>query len=121
MMRAMGNHIQIGILRAVAELIGASDDRKKTILVVEEVRSVEWASATFVGARHEIDLRIEGEATKVTAALARMVAELSDLEIPVAGHIIAEISASLRPKDECETNLELGTRFVTVNALTIID
>ncbi len=94
---------QLTILRAVVLVAGITAlDREKPMMVIEELRSTEWASATFIGQRHEFDLRIEGDAAGVAAALARLTADLADHEIGLAGHIMAEIAVTpgrLRQRD----------------------
>ena len=100
MMRAMGNHREIAILRAVAGLAGlntvsgrdiSSPDRQKPIMVVEEIRSTDWASATFAGAIHDFALRIEGTVAAVAAAIGALT-DLADQDIPMSGHFVAEIA-----------------------------
>lgn len=121
MMRPVGNHIQAAILRAIAAEAGAdSADREKPIMIVEEIRSMEWASATFVGARHEIDLRIEGDPAAVAMAVSRLVTGLPERDIPVTGHIVAEIAAT-PSVNTTKQNVNLGRPELTVNVLTIID
>jgi hypothetical protein len=119
-MRPTGNHVQASILRAVALEAGLDPaDREKPILVVEHLRSVDWASATFVGARHEFDLRIVGEHAAVALAVDRLVAGLAECDIPIPGQIVAEIGISLGNEDK--RNLNMGGMSLAVNALTIVD
>jgi hypothetical protein len=119
-MRPICNHVQMAIMRAIAgEVDVDSADRIKPILIVEDVRSIDWASATFVGARHEIDVRLTGEPDAVAAAVERLIQQLPEREIPIAGHIVAEIAAT--PVSRIRPNLNLTDRHLTVNVLTIID
>jgi hypothetical protein len=46
---------------------------------------------TFVGQRHEMDLRLDGDADVVAAAMVRLSDDLAAADIPMAGHLIAEI------------------------------
>lgn len=91
MQRSIG-HVATAILREIGAIARIGDDnRQKPMLVVEEVRSTDWASLTFVGQRHEFDLRLDGEADAVAAAMVRLGEDLADADIPMAGHFIAEI------------------------------
>lgn len=119
-MRPVGNHIHAAVLRAVVTQAGLSIvDRVKPILVVEAIRSTDWASATFVGATHEIDLRLEGERIAVETVLQHLETRLPDCEIPIAGQIVAEIAVTLREDIACPDNM--FTKLLTVNVLTIVD
>lgn len=58
-------------------------------MVIEEICSRSWASATFAGARHEITFRIEGDGAG--AAADAFLANLSAAEFSLRGHIMADI------------------------------
>jgi len=119
-MRPSGNHIHSAILRRIMAIAGLSEpDRQKPILIVEEIRSSDWASATFVGATHDFDLRIQGGAEAVAAAVARLEADLSECDIALSGHIVAEIV--ILPGKETITDVYMISKSLTVNALTICD
>ena len=119
-MRSTANHVQAAIMRAVAAQAGLDGaDREKPILIVEAVRSVDWASATFVGARHEFDIRIIGDHAAVAQAVDLLVAGLADRDIPISGQIVAEIAVVLGNEDK--RNLNMGGMSLSVNALTIVD
>lgn len=117
-MRPLGNHVQAAILRGVTDVMGAAD-REKPTLVIEEVRSREWASATFVGAVHEFDLRIEGDADAVASAVAVLCDCLPEQEIAITGHIVAELAVI--PGAQHIITANMITKTLTVNALTVID
>ncbi len=72
------------LLRALRERIGTGTD-----LVVERVTSKAWASATFTGARHILDLRLAG--TVAEAAADALLANLDEAEFRLRGHILADI------------------------------
>jgi regulator of RNase E activity RraA len=119
-MRPVGNHVHAAILRAVAAQAGLDPvDREKPIMVVEEVRSTDWASATFVGARHEFALRLCGSAGAVADAVARLVAGLAECDIPISGQIVADIGLTLGNEDK--RNVNMVEVSLSVNALTIVD
>ncbi len=119
-MRTSGNHVQAALLRAIANVAFLSvHDRQKPILIVESACSLDWASATFVGATHKLDLRLDGDAAAVAAALALLLADLGDAEIPVAGQIVAEIAAT--PGVLAVFDTGNAAQSLCVRALTIID
>lgn len=55
----------------------------------EEIVSRSWASATFLGARHEIVLTLDGEGAGEAAD--SFVEGLSEKEFALRGHILADI------------------------------
>jgi hypothetical protein len=63
-----------------------------------------WASATFVGARHRGVLAVDGRATDA------WLDTLSERELAVRGHLVADLTARRAPDG-----------LVAVEALTIID
>jgi hypothetical protein len=78
--------------------------------VVEEVRSRNWTSATFVGDRHELQLRLRGEGAR--AAAGRFSTNLDARGFNLRGHILADISlVAIEP-------IEGGTRL-RLQALTV--
>ena len=92
-MQRIGHHRAAAILRAFYDLtrIGLGD-RQIPIVIVEDIRSREWASITFAGLRHEFDLRLEGECSDVSAALRHLADYLGETDMPMAGHFLAEIA-----------------------------
>ena len=118
-MRTNTSHVQAALLRAIAAQAEIDPlDRKKTILIVEAICSDDWASATFIGATHCLDLRLDGEAEAVNQAVAALHHGLSERDIPIAGHIVAEIAVNSRNTIITDNMISV---FLTVNALTIID
>lgn len=92
MIRNPIGHVATRLLREIEAVVRIGDaDRQKPTLIVEEVRATDWASLTFVGQRHEFDLRLDGEADAVAAALIRLVDDLAEREISIAGHFIADL------------------------------
>lgn len=120
MMRTTGNHVHAAVLRAITRIAGAAlPDREKPAVIVEGVRSEDWASVTFIGATHRIDLRLEGDAHVVAAATRRLSSELAEHDIPVAGQIVADIAVTLS-----SVAPGAGDRIaqsLTVNLLTVLD
>jgi hypothetical protein len=128
MIPRLTGHPATTVLRAVAALARIDQpDRQNPMMIVEAVRVTDWASVTFVGQRHEFDLRFDGEADAVAAVLARLDDALGDLEIPLAGHFVAEIRAEppgAAPADAAKVadpSCDAGSGRVRIAALTIRD
>ncbi len=115
-MKAISNS-HAAILRAIDALI-VDTDRQKPIMIVEEIISTDWASATFDGERHRFALRLEGEAAAVGRAMASIAAGIGESDIPLHGQFVAEAAA------KAGTAGRDGARTVQpfiVTALTIAD
>lgn len=69
------------------------DDRKTPTLVIEALDSVSWASATFLGQRHRLELRLDGGDGGVAESMAeRLARRLLDIELGTVGHVLVDIS-----------------------------
>jgi len=81
---------------------------------VESIEQTDWASVTFTGARHHLRVTLDGEGAVGVAA--DFLDKLPDLELPLPGHIVADIAlvAEERSDNGCYATLEL-------EALTIED
>ena len=91
-MQVIKTHVEAALLRGVAAAARLDlDDREKPILVVEEICTMDWASATFVGARITMALRLEGMPDAVETALGNLAERLPDWEFRIAGQIVADI------------------------------
>lgn len=72
-----------------------------------------WCSATFLGAQHRMTLRIDG--VRALEHAGQFASALPDAEIPIPGHIVADISVdAIRPQED-------GTVLVDLAILTIED
>jgi hypothetical protein len=80
------------------------------VLTIEEIRSRNWASATFVGARHEIGLKIAGEGAE--AAADRFAMTLEAREFHLRGHVLADIA--LIANEPVEGGVRLRIEALTV-------
>ena len=119
-MRTIGNHVETALLRVVAAVAGVSNvDRQKPIMTIEEIRSSDWASATFVGSIHEFDLRFEGTTGAVNTAMDALASGLAKREIALSGQIVAEIG--MLPGDKKVIGEDMISKTLTVNALVIRD
>ena len=84
-------------------------DAAKSRVTVAVIASgaTRWASATFVGARHRLTL--SGDATDAAAA---WLDELADADLPLRGHLVADLAVIERAVAEA--------RFTaTVEVLTV--
>jgi hypothetical protein len=118
-MRSAATHVAAALLRAVVTCAGlTAEGRKKPIMIVEEMVSTDWASATFVGATHCLALRFEGEAADIARAFDALKG-LAEREIPIPGHIVAELTALPGPAQHMDDNMI--AKALTVNVLTIVD
>lgn len=77
-----------------------------------ECSSREWASATFVGARHRFALTISGP--KPSEAATRFADGLDAMEFEIPGHLVADIVVVER------SDRSVGTAM-TIEALTVED
>jgi hypothetical protein len=59
-------------------------------LVFEDLRSRAWASVTFSGARHELQLLLSGE--NAATAAGQFTERLGDAEFRLRGHLLADIA-----------------------------
>ncbi len=111
------SYIPAAILRAV-DRVGALQARG-VALVVEEIQSRDWASATFAGETHRFALRLEGVGDAVAAAAAALAASIGESDIPMAGHFVAEIAVELG--DICPDGPNRIVQTLALSALTIAD
>ncbi len=107
-MRSLSHDATSALLRAVRGSFAIP-------VTVEEVRSRAWASATFVGARHELRLRLEGEHAGPEASAFAAAAHAA--EFALNGHIVADLHLA----GEERGALPGGQPFVrlTIEALTV--
>ena len=87
----------VGLGDTVAGLTAKLDARPPSpatppLMLVESIGSEPWASATFVGQTHWIELQLEGHGDAVAATCRRLEAELGEAEFDVAGHIVADVA-----------------------------
>ncbi|WP_199553609.1 hypothetical protein [Sandaracinobacteroides hominis] len=123
-MRAGLTDPHIRLLRRMREWISTDpwfvdwrDRGGKPSLAIESFDSAPWASLTFSGMRHVLDVRLDGAGTDVEQALAQLREQLPETDLGIAGHFLAEIQV-------VETALEIGedgrtSLCLRVEALTI--
>ena len=96
------------LLRDVTATIGTF----RGSVSVEAVESIDWASVTFTGARHRLRAVLEGPGAVGTAA--DFLEAMPELDLPIPGHIVADIALVGEERREGYAALEL-------EALTVED
>ena len=81
-------------------------------MVIEEIRSRSWASATFAGARHELTFRIEGEGADAAAEL--FLATLTEAEFELRNHILADIALVADERPDGGNRVRISLEALTV-------
>jgi hypothetical protein len=97
-----------GLLRALIARAGINRDR----ILLTDFSSVDWQSLTFVGERHEMELRIPAPDAQSLAA--RICDGLADAEFAIPGQIVADIGLE-RPLSQNRD----GSVTLHIEALTI--
>ncbi len=96
-----------GLLRGLIARTGIDRDR----ILLSAYQSFDWQSLTFIGERHEIELRIPGPDSALVAA--RLTDGLAEAEFSVPGQIVADISlqrpTSANPDGSTTLHLEALT------------
>lgn len=110
-MHPLSNDATTALLRALHARLGECD------IAFEEISSRSWASATFVGARHELILRLDGDrAGTIADAFAN---GLEEAEFQLRGHILADIA--LAGRETCVDPREMPGVRLRIEALTVED
>lgn len=95
-------------MRGLVAKAGVQPDR----ILLSDARSVDWQSLTFVGERHELELRIPPPGS--ARIVERLCAGLIETEFDIPGHILADIAVRKHARRS-----EDGATLLTVEALTI--
>jgi hypothetical protein len=96
------------LFRGLLDRTSVARDR----ILLTEVRSVDWQSLTFIGERHEIQLRVAGPGSETVVECLCDGIEEHEFELP--GLIVVEIAVRGRPIREPD-----GATLLTIEALTI--
>lgn len=99
-----------GLLRALLSRAGIDRDR----ILLTEFRSIDWQSLTFMGERHEMELRVPGP--DAAALVDRLVTGLADAEFSIPGQIVADIGLEWPPSRNPDGSISLH-----IEALTIVE
>jgi hypothetical protein len=81
-------------------------------VVFEEIRSRSWASATFVGARHELTFRVSGKGAGEAAD--DFLRHLEAREFELRGHIMADIALVSEERRDGEDLVRISLEALTV-------
>lgn len=87
-------------------------DRDRILLT--EFRSVDWQSLTFVGERHEFQLRVAGPGAG--EILSRVISGVGHAEFAIPGHLVADIAVVEQPRRGAD-----GSMTVALEALTVAE
>ena len=98
-----------GLLRALLARTGIDRDR----ILLSDYRSVDWQSLTFIGERHEIELRIPGPNANIIAS--RLTDELAEAEFVVPGQVVADIGLQSAPSHNSDGSITLNVEALTVS------
>ena len=98
------------LLRSLLARAGINRDR----IFLTDFRSTDWQSLTFVGERHEMELRIA--APDASALAARICDGLAEAEFAIPGQIVADIGLE-RPLSHNRD----GSVTLHIEALTIAE
>ena len=97
-----------GLLRALIARAGVGRDR----ILLTEFRSIDWQSLTFVGERHEMELRVPGPGADDLAA--RLIDHLDEAEFAIPGQIVADIGLARPPTPNSDGSIALHIEALTV-------
>lgn len=81
------------LLRALEKYFDTERERNLPGLRIEGLRSESWASVTFSGHRHHLDLAL---GVTQEAALDGLISTLSSAELVVPGHFVADVTLIAR-------------------------
>lgn len=99
-----------GLLRALFARAGIDRDR----ILLTHFQSTDWQSLTFIGERHELELRLPSPDAVARAEL--LTFGLSEAEFRIPGQIVADIHLSRAPVHAPD-----GSVILHIEALTIAE
>ena len=97
-----------GLLRALIARAGIDRDR----ILLSEFRSTDWQSLTFIGERHEMELRIPAPDADLVAG--RLTNGLVDAEFAIPGQIVADIGLERAPSHNRDGSVTLHIEALTI-------
>lgn len=97
-----------GLLRALISRAGT--DRNRILLT--EFRSIDWQSLTFIGERHEMELRVLGPDAQVLAS--RITDRIADAEFTITGQVVADIGLERPPCLNRDGSVTLHIEALTI-------
>lgn len=108
MMRIAMSPAAAGLLRAL--LARAAVDRDRILLT--EFRSVDWQSLTFVGERHDFQLRVAGP--NAFEVVSRLLSGLDEHQFEIPGHLVADIIVIGEPRRQHDSSVTVSMEALTV-------
>jgi len=99
-----------GLLRSLLARAGVDRDR----ILLTEFRSTDWQSLTFMGERHEMELRVPGPDSE--GLVDRLISGLAEDEFAIPGQIVADIGLERPPSRNAD-----GSFTLQIEALTIVE
>jgi hypothetical protein len=96
------------LLRALVARSRVSRDR----ILLTDVHSTDWQSLTFVGERHQFELRVTGPESSEIAR--RICSGLEDAEFNIAGQIVADITVVGEPAAGIDDSTSIVIEALTV-------
>ena len=97
-----------GLLRALIARAGINRDR----ILLTDFRSIDWQSLTFIGERHEMELRVPPPDADLLAA--RISDGLADAEFAIPGQIVADIGLERPPSHNRDGSVTLHIEALTI-------
>ena len=97
-----------GLLRALIARAGIDRDR----ILLTKFRSTDWQSLTFIGERHEMELRVPGPDADRLAE--RLTTGLADTEFSIPGQIVADIGLERPPIYNSDGSVSLHIEALTI-------
>lgn len=92
--------------------------RQNPMMVVENLSTESWASATFSGCRHRLDLRLSGKIQQVAQAKDRLHDTLAQSDIPLARGCVIDSSlndVAWEENDDGTVSCRLTCHFMTLD------
>ena len=97
-----------GLLRALLARAGIDRDR----ILLTYFRSTDWQSLTFIGERHQMELRVPGPDAESLAC--RITDGLTDAEFRIPGQILADINLIGDPQPGPDGSISLQIEALTI-------
>lgn len=97
-----------GLLRALIARAGIDRDR----ILLTKFRSTDWQSLTFIGERHEMELRVPGPDADRLAEL--VIGGLADAEFSIPGQIVADIGLERPAIHQPDGSVSLHIEALTI-------
>ena len=97
-----------GLLRALLAQAGVPRNR----ILLTELKSVDWQSLTFIGERHEVELRIPPPVASEVER--RLTSGLAEAEFRIPGQIVADIGLATEPQRDPDGSVTLRIEALTI-------